>query len=311
MTKETTELTIESLRENFRQNDFSSRESTYDYTNAVDAKNRIYIKAKELFSKSWNEQMKALAGLASLRGYSGNAPIACVEESEEKLVAGTVMEILEDGTLCESIITQIMTDMKAPLFEEAQQYAKKHEKSVNKLTDTELDAIIDQFADEFLSRMMNLLLQVQNIPELVTLAKKMPTEEDFTNKCANFKYLDYRRYWYHTRTKFGEMVSLDDFPEDTIEDPETGELVDNPDIGSDWIAKRINEKYEEEQYDRLYSIFHSMLDSVDQQILRMREYKLTQKEIADELGFKTASAVSKRMEKMREKFEMLIKSIEN
>ena len=45
--------------------------------------------------------------------------------------------------------------------------------------------------------------------------------------------------------------------------------------------------------------FRELLDDVDDTILLLRERKYTQAEIAEELGYKTHSAVTKRIEKMR------------
>lgn len=52
-------------------------------------------------------------------------------------------------------------------------------------------------------------------------------------------------------------------------------------------------------YDRLENQFLDTLNGTDREIYLMRKQGLTQAEIAERLGYKTHSAVTKRMEKMR------------
>ena len=55
--------------------------------------------------------------------------------------------------------------------------------------------------------------------------------------------------------------------------------------------------------------FIDTLDETDQKICRMRMEHKTQKEIAEELGFQSHSAVTKRLEKLKEKATEYFNSI--
>ena len=63
----------------------------------------------------------------------------------------------------------------------------------------------------------------------------------------------------------------------------------------------------EEAYVELRNGFLATLSEDDRTIFIMRENGKTQKEIAEALGYKTHSAVTKRLQAMREQFEMYIK----
>jgi FixJ family two-component response regulator len=52
-----------------------------------------------------------------------------------------------------------------------------------------------------------------------------------------------------------------------------------------------------------------VLDNVEREILELRVKKFTNEDIAKQLGYKTQSAISKRLAKMRKKFDELIKEI--
>lgn len=65
----------------------------------------------------------------------------------------------------------------------------------------------------------------------------------------------------------------------------------------------------EEAYAELRNGFLATLSEDDRIIFIMRENGKTQKEIAEALGYKTHSAVTKRLQAMREQFELYIKEI--
>ena len=60
----------------------------------------------------------------------------------------------------------------------------------------------------------------------------------------------------------------------------------------------------------LESLYLERLDEVQKEIYYLRMNGFTQKEIAERLGYKTHSAVTKKMQKMREKFTELKKYLE-
>ena len=96
--------------------------------------------------------MKKLCKKGSLKNFSTDAPIRCLGESEEKLVAGTVMEILGNEAHAEHLMNQILTDMQDPMNAEIEKYAQARGKAVQELTEEEFQQAVDAFADEFPSR---------------------------------------------------------------------------------------------------------------------------------------------------------------
>ena len=130
-----------------------------------------------------------------------------------------------------------------------------------------------------------------NLQPIIDTAKEYRCFEDFDDRNSNQK-IDFIRKWYHTRTKHPQ-VSFEGYQEwyremydDTfeIEDPISSfedEVVENIDVQK----------------------FLLKLDEKDKQILQMREDGYTYKEIADRVGFKTHSAVVKRINKIGRMYE--------
>lgn len=191
-------ITMDGLRAFFREHDFSAQTSGYKFERASSEKNQIYIKTKGLFRKAWNQQMKSLTGKGSLINFSSDAPVRCLEESEEKLVAGTVMEILGNEPYAEKLIDQVLTSMRKPMNTEIEKFAQARGKTTADLTEEEFRQAVDAFADEFLARMMKLLLQVQNVPELMDFMSQDAAHEDFDEDV-------YRNYDKITREEFSQM----------------------------------------------------------------------------------------------------------
>ena len=283
--------TIAELKAFFRDHDFSTQVSRYDPMTAPEDQNRVYIKAKKYFLSSWNKQMKLLTGKGSLINFTSNAPVRCLEEANENLVAGAVMEILTDDTLCDNIIDSMLTALEEDITAALEKYAKVHNKTVEELTEEEFAFVFDQFADLFLSVMMNKLIRVESIPEIMGVSKEIGSHEDFANTAnTNYDKIDFKRQWNHTRSRVGEMESLDQIEktEQTAPDSATEFADEDPQAHLE-MMETIKE-------------FYAFLgDETDIEIFKLNANGYTQKQIAERLGFKTHSAVGKRLKKIEEK----------
>jgi len=122
--------------------------------------------------------------------------------------------------------------------------------------------------------------------------REMPCDEDFQPRYSKVR-IDFYRQWYHTRTKVGLMLSLDEVMHSDDEEADDFYSVVPTDEFSitDWI--------DEEDYCQR---FKNMLSERDREILEMRELGITYAEIAEKLGYKTHSAVIKRMKAIKEVF---------
>ena len=288
--------TIAELKAFFRDHDFSTQVSKYDPMTAPEEQNHVYIKAKKHFLSAWNKQMKLLTGKGSLINFTSNAPVLCLEEANENLVAGAVMEILTDETLCECIIDSMLTALEGDITAALEKYAKGHNKSVEELTEAEFALVFDQFADLFLSVMMNKLMQVESVPEIMGVSKEIGAHEDFASTAnTNFDKMDFNRQWDHTRTRVGELESLNQMEDIEHNTPElVMEFSDEDPQAHLEMVETIKEFYE------------FLGDETDVKIFKLKANGYTQKQIAERLGFKTHSAIGKRLKKIEEKQKVFL-----
>ena len=122
------ELSLEALQAHFQAHDFSTAVSGYDSEKASNAERQLYSRIRNHFEKAWIEQMGQISKQKNLRNFSKKAPVRCLEEAEEKLVAGTVMEILADEQLCASIMDATLTSMEQHILDKLERYAQEQGK---------------------------------------------------------------------------------------------------------------------------------------------------------------------------------------
>lgn len=277
--------TLEELKKHFRNHDFSVQVSDYNFEHASNDQNEQYIRTKQIFLEAWEKQLKILANRSSLLNFTEFSPIGCLESAEEKLVAGTVMELIENDELSSAIIESVLTEMDEPLTKELKAYANELRKSVDELTDEEVKKATDKFADIFLAKMMNLFMRTQSVPEIMNLSKEIGAEEDFNKKIRkNYDRTSFDRKWNQFKLHVEGLLSLEQMRKDGLDVPDTF---------------KETESITDEELEDLYL---QMLDSTQREIYSYRKNNMTQKEIAQALGYKTPSAVSKQMKKMLEKF---------
>ena len=152
----------------------------------------------------------------------------------------------------------------------------------------------------FMEEMINALMTAQKTPEIFAALHKGDTKltahEDFNDSvCENHDKINFLKRWTHSDTQLGAALSLEEVMESDRD------AVEN---ASDFFSPA---ESTEEAYMELRNGFLATLSEDDRTIFIMRENGKTQKEIAETLGYKTHSAVTKRLQAMREQFEMYIK----
>ena len=230
-----------------------------------------------------------MGGKGSMKNFTKNYPLRVLGDANENLISGTVMGILSDDDLTEKILDSFFSTMEEPLTAGFNAYAKSLKKEPTELSETEIKEVVDKLVDLYLEEMINIQMKSQGVPELVKTVKKNGAHEDFNNDVMNNRdKIDFERKWYHLRTKLGAPLSLDEIVETT---PEA--LADAEAFFKD------NEK----EYIILRREFLDTLNSADREIYIMLESECTQAEIAERLGYKTHSAITKREKKIKQQLK--------
>lgn len=131
-------------------------------------------------------------------------------------------------------------------------------------------------------------IEEQGWGPMLEVVREMPCDEDFMNWDTNVRK-DFLRKWYHTRSKRVQTVSLEECMED-----EDSKIHSLPAPDGDFTGQVEGEDFCQR--------FKATLSQKDMAILELRVEGYTFEEIADRLGYKTHSAVVKRMEAIKKQF---------
>lgn len=259
--------TMEELRVFFKANDFSSAaymDMAYDKLDADTVETLEYIKG--LMDAHW-EPLSHEMGLKSASGYyDKDNPLIALRDNVENLAASGVLKLLE---------------------EQPERATKILEQFVD-------DPNVDQHVDDFLHNAVKTLMQVMDYEEVAKVIQGNAAYEDYNHrKKNNHRAQDFDKSWNHTRAQM-QTVSLDQMKDATNENSEcVAALV--PDVLSD-VVDEVAAKITHET-------FWGCISEGDKILLKMRMSGMSQKEIAERLGYKTHSAVTKRLQKLKKIFE--------
>ena len=134
-----------------------------------------------------------------------------------------------------------------------------------------------------------MIIEEQNWQPLIDEAWRNRTLEDYSEYESRVK-IDFQRAWTHSRTKAGASLSLDEAQEQ--KDGGIEEIADPRGDFEDGLIQKL----------RLMD-FMETLEERDQQILSLKMQGQTNEEIAKAVGYETHSAVTKRLQRIGEKYK--------
>ena len=141
-------------------------------------------------------------------------------------------------------------------------------------------------------RVVRAAMHRYNLQALLDTVKQNRCAEDFDDRYSTQK-IDFIRKWYHTRTKHPQ-ISLDEFQQAYAKE-HNDTWWDVPDTQQD-MEQTVVDCADAE-------LFIQALDPKDLEILQLRNKGHSLEEIAQMLGYKTHSAVLKRIQKLGEKYQ--------
>lgn len=149
---------------------------------------------------------------------------------------------------------------------------------------------IEKVAGVIDETLIETVMQGQQVPQIFGISRKVPQHEDFTERFSQDKINFYNK-WTHANTKLGAPLFFSELSEDEATGIEgTRNFFDNN------LA-------EKQRYKFLRDEFAKTLNSTVREIYYLSEQVYKQKEIAQRFGYKTHSAVFKRMKIMNRDFK--------
>lgn len=188
-------ITLESLREFFHENDFSTM-PVKDPSKYSEDELELYNVVLKHINAEWQEISKSLGLNHPQDCYSKDFPPELIRDRMQRIVADQVVKICGSDKTLENI----MEDFIFPQM----------------VIGIEDDDVLfsEDLANEALHNTVNALMQTLDIGSLAETAKKMSCDEDFNpNKALNYPRMDHYKKYYHSRSPI-KVGSLDEYIEE-------------------------------------------------------------------------------------------------
>lgn len=294
--KEKIKFTPEQLNELqsfFQQNDFTSNMALEREHNSEGEQAKIYVRTKKIFGEYWLSNLRKLGVKRKMKNFSKDHPVNFLENADADYFSEQISEIYADPDKLSEYIDRFFEMYEEPVILGLDCYAKSVGKEVDDLTDEEIHTVVEKVAGVIDETLIETVMQGQQVPQIFGISRKVPQHEDFTEKLSQDKINFYNK-WTHANTKLGAPLLFSELSEDEATNIEGAKMffANNPE--------------EERRYIFLRDEFAKTLNSTDREIYYLLEKGITQKEIAKRLGYKTHSAVSKRMKIMNKDFKKFL-----
>ena len=277
----------------FQQNDFTSNmavEREYKFTGE---KAKVFARSKKIFGEYWLGNLRKLGVKRKMKNFSKDYPVNFLENADADYFSEEISKIYTNPEMLNEYIDRFFEMYGEPVMLELDTYAKSVGKEADDLTDDEIHTVVEKIAGVIDETLIETVMQGQQVSEIFGISKKIPQHEDFSEQLNQDKINFYNK-WTHCKTKLGAPLFFSELSEDEST---------NIEGVKNFFA---NDPAEEQRYIFLRDELAKTLNSTDKEIYYLSEKGITQKEIAKRLGYKTHSAVSKRMKKMNKDFKKFI-----
>lgn len=284
---------LDELQSFFQNNDFTANMTLNRECNLKGEQAEIFVRTKKIFGEYWLGNLRPLGVNRKMKNFSKDYPVNLLENADAEYFSEQISEIYTDPDKLNEYIDRFFEMYGEPVMLGIDCYAKSVGKETDALTDEEIHTVVEKVAGVIDETLIETVMQGQQVPAIFGVSKKFPQHEDFTERLNQDKINFYNK-WTHAKTKLGAPLLFSELSEDETTDIEGAKM---------FFA---NDPEEEKRYIFLRDEFAKTLSSTDKEIYYLSEKGLTQKEIADRLGYKTHSAVSKRMKIMNKDFKKFI-----
>lgn len=178
------EITMDKLREIFRENDFSTM-PVKDPSEYSEKELALYNRVLKFVNAEWKSISKSLGLTHPQDCYSKDYPPELIRDRVQRIIADNVVKLCGNKKALWNVFKQFIFP----------------------------SIIKGKNSDEALHNTTNALMQTLDIEGLSKSAKEFSCDEDFNpNKALNYPKMDHDKKWHHTRAKV-KVESLDEIAE--------------------------------------------------------------------------------------------------
>ena len=274
--------TQKELREFFLANDWTARKP-YNFNKWKTEKIEDKKYTQRIFNKIWHKISRKHGQKAPPSCYTKEYPPEVLKGNVSDIVSGSVAEMVnEHPEVVQSIFDNLSDDFLSDGLQTVKAVMTGQEiDKPQALTDEDV-ARVDRFVDNA----MDTLMKTVDYNNLVQVCREFGTPEDFSDLETNYPRTEFEEKYDHKKAKTKVVFS--------------SEAVDFAlDFEHNFMQYSPDELAESSAF---VDDFYKELNDIDLAILKLLINGKTQEEIADVLGFRTHSAVHKRIKRIQQQY---------
>lgn len=274
--------TQKELREFFLANDWSARKP-YNFKKWKPEKVEDLKYTQRIFNKIWHKISRKHGQKAPPSCYTKEYLPEILKGNVSDIVSGSVAEMVnEHPEIVQSIFDNLSDDFLSGGLQTVKAVMTGQEiDNPQALTDEEIQRV-----DRFVDNAMDTLMNTVDYDNLVQVCREFGTPEDFSDLETNYPRTEFEEKYDHKKAKTKVVFSSEAV--DFALDFERNFMQYSPDELAESSA--------------FVDDFYKELNDVDLAILKLLINGKTQAEIADILGFRTHSAVHKRIKRIQQQY---------
>lgn len=282
---------LELLIKGFQEHDFTQEVHLYGGLTKPKKKEEPERKHNPLEQRVLSYMKRNLPALGfkrNMNNFTGEHPINLLMSADAQHISDAAIKISEDAEQTDAAIDQYFELFTPLIMSAGESYCAAKGKTKEELDDSDIQCIMDRVTSVVNIELMNVVMQGQQFPAINDIVHTNLTHEDFGNK-FNFDSINFHEQWTRCDTVVQKMLSLDAELEKEAENPDAPVTIE---LGHevDYVGQA------------LINAFCETLNDIDVTIFRMRMDDRTYAQIAEKLGYKSHSAVLKRVKKIAERW---------
>ena len=291
---------IKEIQDFFLYNDFTAMMTIDNKLDLSGEKAELYEKSKSIFSQYWLKNLQGLGINRMMKNFTQDYPVKLLQNADANYFIEQILEICSDPEQFDKVFIRFYDTYEGQLLAGVEAYCKAFGRKKDDLTDDEYEFVLNNVIDVLNEEFIKVLMLGQQVPEIYDISAQIRTHEDFNKFLpGNYDLINFHNKWTHCKTKLGAPLLFSDLSEEEM-------------VGIDGARSFFEsaDAHTQKEYEEIRNAFASTLDSTDREIYYMREQGYTQTEIAQRLGYKTHSAVTKRLQAIREKYDEFCVNVE-
>ena len=291
---------VKEIQDFFKSNDFTAMMSVDHKPDFSGNKAELYKKSKYIFSQYWLKNLQGLGINRMMKNFTRDYPVKLLQNADADHFIEQIVEICSDPEQFDKVFMEFYDMYEGQIDAGIDAYCKNFGRKRDEITQEEFEFVLGKIVEVLNEEFIKVLMLGQQVPEVYDISAQIRTHEDFNKSLpGNYDMINFHNKWTHCKTKLGAPLLFSELSEEEMTGLEGARsFFESADA------------HTQKEYEEIRDAFANTLNSTDREIYYMREKGYTHAEIAQRLGYKTHSAVTKRLRSMREKYDEFCGNVE-